>query len=592
MLIYLFEFPVFLLLSGRGKRLLLLSVCLWAVFCGILCIFHKGRQNPDRKIRYPVLSIMICLFCALKFILTWSDSVWFTMISERLGIPAEQCSILVTLILSASAFFGVDYLLKLIADADTKIQRLLLILWILLLIAICTEAMELSPVWTSKTATKSGNIRNEYQKLSESFYHGHLYIEDEVSEVLLQMENPYDYKERKKQQVAFLWDHAYYKGHYYMYFGAVPVVLLFLPYRIITGHSLMDYQGTQVFTALCIIGIFVLFRFLRKKFFSKMNDSVYVCLGTAAAASSVWYFVTAPAMYCTAISSAVCMIIWSLYFCTRSVFDNLLFRKRIRFFTYGTLLGALSFGCRPPVALANIVIVPLFVMLVRKYIHSRDKIPGLLIPVLPYLIIGCLLMYYNYARFDDPFEFGQSYQLTSFDQHNMNLFDSLGFAKIYSGIVSMLFAAEGMTDVFPFIKFGGAFAEFPIFLLGFGMLLFSEKMRKGVYRKPILWAAAFLSAAVFLIITADVAMSPVILERYQSDIVFIMGITVFLIIGLAYSQNDTDGCDRWMDNMVIVFSSLTLLASVLLFFVPYDYNFAEYYPEKLEQLQRVFSFIK
>ena len=34
----------------------------------------------------------------------------------------------------------------------------------------------------------------------------------------------------------------------------------------------------------------------------------------------------------------------------------------------------------------------------------------------PYLVIGILLMLYNYLRFDSPFEFGQSYQLTITDQ--------------------------------------------------------------------------------------------------------------------------------------------------------------------------------
>ena len=43
---------------------------------------------------------------------------------------------------------------------------------------------------------------------------------------------------RKEAGVSVHWDHAYYNGHYYMYFGVVPVLLLFLPFRLLTGQAL------------------------------------------------------------------------------------------------------------------------------------------------------------------------------------------------------------------------------------------------------------------------------------------------------------------------------------------------------------------
>ena len=86
-------------------------------------------------------------------------------------------------------------------------------------------------------------------------------------EQLEQMENPYDPQERIDNNIVYRWDHAYYDGHYYMYFGVVPVFLIFLPYRIITGMPLTTYHATQVFVAVFIIGIFVLFRLLAKLFF-------------------------------------------------------------------------------------------------------------------------------------------------------------------------------------------------------------------------------------------------------------------------------------------------------------------------------------
>ena len=73
--------------------------------------------------------------------------------------------------------------------------------------------------------------RDQYERMAESLLHGHLYLEyDDIDPKLLAMEDPYDKKTREELGVNFHWDHAFYKGKYYMYFGVVPVFLLFLPY--------------------------------------------------------------------------------------------------------------------------------------------------------------------------------------------------------------------------------------------------------------------------------------------------------------------------------------------------------------------------
>ena len=63
-----------------------------------------------------------------------------------------------------------------------------------------------------------------------------------------------------------------------MYFGIVPVFLLFLPYQLLTGNALTTYKATQIFTVGTILAIFALFDFLRKKFFPKMPFDLYLIL--------------------------------------------------------------------------------------------------------------------------------------------------------------------------------------------------------------------------------------------------------------------------------------------------------------------------
>lgn len=104
--------------------------------------------------------------------------------------------------------------------------------------------------------------------ITESILDGRIDFAYSDEAELEKLENPYDPNERKESGVKYHWDHAYYDGHYYMYFGIVPVFLAFLPYRIITGTALTTFHVTQYFTAIIILGIFALF-WLFSKLFSK-----------------------------------------------------------------------------------------------------------------------------------------------------------------------------------------------------------------------------------------------------------------------------------------------------------------------------------
>ena len=98
--------------------------------------------------------------------------------------------------------------------------------------------------------------RNQYELITEAFLKGQLHFDyDDIDPKLLEMENPYNYGARKKAGVSFHWDHAFYNGKYYMYYGVVPVFLLFMPYRLITGRPLTTYHATQVFTALTVFSV-------------------------------------------------------------------------------------------------------------------------------------------------------------------------------------------------------------------------------------------------------------------------------------------------------------------------------------------------
>lgn len=341
-----------------------------------------------------------------------------------------------------------------------KTKKRIILIIMVSTILICTMPMGLCPI-------SNGEIpehRNQYELMAEAILEGHLYIDyQDVDPRLMEMDNPYDYEARQELDVKYHWDHAFYNGHYYMYFGIVPVFLLFLPYRIITGTSLVTFHATQIFAAVFICGIFATFYILSRKFFDKITFVMYLFLAAAFSVMSIWFSIDAPALYCTAITSALCMEIWSLFFFIKAVWIEENEKMSILYAFLGSLMGALAFGCRPPVALANLLVIPMLVEYIRKREINLKLLKQLAFAATPYIIVGSLLMLYNYVRFDSPFEFGQAYQLTITDQSAYGDFASqFDLVKIINGVLENYIYYQPISKEFPYISYSGALVNFPI----------------------------------------------------------------------------------------------------------------------------------
>lgn len=450
-------------------------------------------------------------------------------------------------------------------------------------ILVCILPMGLSPSYNGETP----DYTNQYELMAESLLDGHLYLDyDDIDPKLLAMENPYDFEARKANEVSYHWDHAFYKGHYYMYFGVVPVFLVFLPYRIITGMNLTTYHATQIFIALFICGTFSLFSLLARTFFQKMSLSMYLMLSAAFSVMSVWYSVDAPALYCTAISAAICLEIWSIFCFIYAVFQSESEKKSILYAFFGSLSGALAFGCRPPIALANIIVIPLLIEFLRRRTITWKLLKQLILAALPYLVIGILLMLYNNMRFDSPFEFGQSYQLTITDQSNYgSFFSQFSLRKILNGLSSFFIQSNPLSDAFPYVTFNGILVNFPILCFSI-FAMASEGVRHKIREEHMQYCIFSLFCIPLLIAAADILWAPTVLERYRMDIYWITGILCFLIIGCYHSCLSAQ-CPRRFSSLISIWALLTICKCFLLYLLPYDYNFTMHFPEKLEKIRKI-----
>ena len=449
------------------------------------------------------------------------------------------------------------------------VRRLACVLVLLLTVAICILPMGDLPIWNGEIP----GHRNQYELMAENLLQGRLDFAYGDEEALLKLENPYDPKERDAARVPYHWDHAFYDGHYYMYFGVVPVLLAFLPYRVITGTALTTFHATQLFTALTIAGMFALFHLLRKRFFEKLPYYLYLALSVAFSVMSVWYAAAEPALYCTAITAALALEVWSLYFFVRGVYVEKKENRQILFAGIGALLGALVFGCRPTIALANLLVIPMLLTFLRGRKWNLKLLGKLVLAALPYAVVAAGLMAYNYARFDNPFEFGQKYQLTVADQSQYKVtLNTETILRIINETTANFFAIGKISSEYPYLAPSSVFYNFPILLLCIGVC----KASVGRYLRQarVLPLVLGLFVTVLVITAMDIVWTPYLLERYNMDIYFLLGIACFVIIGFWYRGSSPRQC-KWMQWGMIALVAVTLVSAYLF----YQYRVGVYYPQ-------------
>lgn len=450
-------------------------------------------------------------------------------------------------------------------------KRLCTVLVAAATVAACILPMGKLPLWNGEIPEH----RNQYELMTESILDGRIDFAYGDEDALAGLENPYDPDERTQTGVQFHWDHAYYDGHYYMYFGIVPMFLAFLPYRVLTGSALTTYHATQIFVAFAVVGIFVLFWLLSRLFFRKLPYSVYLGLSAAFSVMSVWYSVAEPALYCTAITSAIALEVWSLYFYIRAVWGEQNENRQLLFAGVGALLGALVFGCRPPIALANILVIPMLTVFLKQRKFTWKLLGKLVFAALPYVIVAAALMLYNYARFENPFEFGQNYQLTVADQSQYRVeLNSESVLRLINNAMIHFFNIGDISAKFPYVPTRSVFYNFPILLLWVVML--QPQVLRQLRQNKLLPMTVCLFLVVLIITAADILWSPRLMERYRMDIYFLMGIGCFVGIGLWYN---TCALTRraYLSSGAVILSATTVIRGFLLCVHTVSIN----YPEKV-----------
>ncbi len=367
------------------------------------------------------------------------------------------------------------------------------------------------------------------QEIVDAFEAGQVSLLQEPSQTLLSLENPYDYSLRTDAGVNYeAWDHCLYEGKFYSYYGIGPVLTLFLPFHMLTGYYFSTPWAVLIYSVIGVIFLTGLYNAVVRRFFSNVQSNMII-MGhfMLMASSGIFFSVIRPMFYEIAIASAFAAVAAGAYFLISS---NIIGEGKIKYGRLAAATACLGFAvlCRPTTAVYCVASLAFIYFGFRKQLSedksNKAKAKYLLSAIIPYVVFGGIQMWYNYARFDSPLDFGINYSLTinDFTQSEFHLhFAVLSF-------FGFLFAMPELVPNFPYVtsKFNnlnltgfyfvddsshpgltiGALARaLPIFsyFLGFKAV---KKLEKGKKMMP----------AVLIVLTCIVAPAAIIFASWES----------------------------------------------------------------------------
>lgn len=420
---------------------------------------------------------------------------------------------------------------------------------------------------------------NQYDELAQAFLKGKAYIDnDDVPQSLIDMENPYDTAARSKQAEitgdSYRWDVAYFNGHYYVYFGIVPLILMYLPFRAIFDAPFPSAVGIMAFALIFSIGVFKLLDLIIKKKFKGVSVGTYLITAlTFINCCGMTFLAKRPDFYSVPIITSMAFVVWGIYLWFKGL--NTEKRKPLHFLL-GSLCMALSVGCRPQSVLICAVALPLFAgyFLKNKYVFKKQGVTELITLAVPFVAVASVIMYYNYIRFGSPFDFGSAYNLTTNDVTRRGF--SLGRTGL--GIFTYLFQTPSLNATFPFIEevsietnyvgktisencFGGLITSLPLLWFSFAL----PKAKSTLKENKLLALTVTLFLIGFALVIADTQAGG-LLQRYYSDFgyIFFLGATL-VIYSLSEKTNLTTNSNS-LNTFIFISAFLSVFYTIALAF--------------------------
>jgi tetratricopeptide (TPR) repeat protein len=243
-----------------------------------------------------------------------------------------------------------------------------------------------------------------YNLLVQGFRAGQLSVKKEVPPGLAELADPYDLSTYVRPSRVL--DLSYYKDRLYLYFGVTPALILFWPYTVLTGHYLFHRQAVAIFCAIGFLASVGLLRVLWRRYFTEASLGVVVaCAVALGLATGVPVLLSQSDVWEVPVSCGYMLTMLALAAIWCALHEP---ERRGWWLATASLAYGLAVGARPSLLFGAII---LLVPVAQARREGRQMGTLLLAATIPITLIGLGLMLYNGLRFDNPFEFGQHYQL-------------------------------------------------------------------------------------------------------------------------------------------------------------------------------------
>ena len=383
--------------------------------------------------------------------------------------------------------------------------------------------------YVSMTQTASYENQFQYQKLAVALTQGHLYLNDVPSDALQAMSNPYDTQARVAGGVPYLWDHAYFHGKYYVYFGILPCLVFYVPWLLVTHTGFPTWLGVAICDCVYAAGLMYLLSRVCKRWFPRTSIGVFLVLDVMLfVAGGGVILARTPSMYFMPEAMGLALISWGLGLWVSGTSRGYIERGKI---VFGALLIALTMAARPQMVLAAVFGLVLFWPFLRESKGDRRARKSVMrsfrVALVPFVAVAVGVLAYNAARFGSPFDFGANYNLTTNDMtHRGFHLDRIPF-----GLYAYLFQPPVFGSQFPFLRqayldpsyqgitiyepmFGGYFFLYPMAVAVLGIAI--RSVRAQIKEKGLMPLFACLVVVGFALCIFDLQGAG-ILMRYVCD---------------------------------------------------------------------------
>ncbi len=270
--------------------------------------------------------------------------------------------------------------------------------------------------WTAATSTTirfADGATDKYNRQTDAFLHGQLSLLEKPAPGLARLPE----SELGNDEIlapyftSDLRDLSLYHGRFYLYWGPTPVLVAYLPWRLLGVGDLPEPLAVLLFAFAGLLLAVALLRAVVKRFLpSTPRWMLFVGVATLAFADVAPFLLRRPEIYEVAAAAGFCFLFATLLCALTATLRT---RPSLALMTAASLCAGLAFAARPTSAIGLLAVIGGCVWLLRNgALEGRGaRLRWALGALGPFVLCVAGQLVYNALRFAGPLDFGQDYQL-------------------------------------------------------------------------------------------------------------------------------------------------------------------------------------